>query len=121
LARGSRRAALGQWWTTTPLYELGLGTTSVGVLPSLAASDGADVWVTSAGNVSRVRASDGKLLETWTGATSAFGVVIAMGRVFVTGDSNPAAPAGSNTGVLYMIDPTQPAGPVTTVATGLLP
>src|ERR1700730_19374884 len=27
LARTTRRAALGQWWTTTPHYDLGLGVT----------------------------------------------------------------------------------------------
>src|SRR5262249_46457613 len=63
------------------------------------------------GTVSRVRASDGKLLDTWTGATRAFGVLVAMGRVFVTGNNNP--------GSLYMIDPTQPAGAVTVVSSAL--
>ena len=61
--------------------------------------------------VSRVRASDGRLLETWTGATNATAVLIAMGRVFVTGQSNP--------GKLYMIDPSLPAGDVVAVATDL--
>jgi hypothetical protein len=58
-----------------------------------------------------VRASDGKLLETWTGATAATGVLVAMGRVFITGKTSP--------GQLYMIDPSQPAGAVTTVAANL--
>src|SRR4030088_556451 len=30
LARSSRRAALGQWWTTTPHWDIGLGVTPVG-------------------------------------------------------------------------------------------
>ncbi|HEY4230417.1 MAG TPA: S-layer homology domain-containing protein [Thermoanaerobaculia bacterium] len=33
LARSTRRAALGQWWTTTPRYEAGLGTVAVGNNP----------------------------------------------------------------------------------------
>jgi hypothetical protein len=112
LYRGARRAAIDQWSTTTPHYDLGgLGLTSLGgSLTAFARSDGTDVWVANlGGTVSRVRASDGKLLETWTGATGAFGIVVAMGRVFVS----------STAGNLYMIDPSQSAGAVTTVATGL--
>jgi hypothetical protein len=117
LRRGSKRAALQQFWTTTPRYNSslgGLGTTAVGGnATQLAASDGEDVWVASvaSGTVARVRGSDGKLLETWTGATNAVGVLTAMGRVFVTGSLNP--------GRLYMIDPSQPAGAVTIVSIAL--
>src|SRR5262249_44730392 len=69
LRRGSKRAALQQFWTTTPRYDStlgGLGTTNVDSTPEAVASDGADLWVTnrSSGTVSRVRASDGKLLDT---------------------------------------------------------
>ena len=111
LLRGSRRAALDQFWTTQ--NDTVLGLTTLGSGPILLKSDGADIWVThSAGaSVSRVRASDGKLLETWTGASSAYGVLVAMGRIFVTGVTSP-----SN---LYMIDPGQAAGAVTTVASKL--
>ena len=70
LARSSRRAALGQWWTSgaNPV----LGGTPVGTRPIGVASDGADLWVANidSATVSRVRASDGRLLETWTGAIS---------------------------------------------------
>lgn len=113
LARSSRRAALGQWWIPTPHYDAGLGLTTVGFNPSLLKSDGADVWVANNGDgtVSRVRASDGMLLGTWTGASGAFGVLLATGRVFVTGDGIP--------GSLYMIDPTQPPGAVTTISSSL--
>src|SRR5215471_1012837 len=45
LARSSRRAALGQWWTTTPHWDIGLGLTTVGNGPFQCASDGQDVWV----------------------------------------------------------------------------
>src|SRR5262249_36722895 len=80
-------------------------------------SDGADVWVPSStpGTVSRVRASDGKLLDTWTGAAQAFWATIAMGRVVITGFTSP--------GTMYSIDPSQAAGAVTTVwsAVGVFP
>ena len=78
----------------------------MGAAPRLLRSDGADIWVgnNTSATVSRVHASDGKLLETWTGATSAHGVLVAMGRVFaagaVFGDPGSA-------GMLYRIDPTQ--------------
>src|SRR5262249_2437024 len=52
-----------------------------------------------------------KLLETWTGATSAWGVVVAMGRVFVVSNTTP--------GQCYRIDPSQAAGAVTTIASNL--
>jgi hypothetical protein len=60
-----------------------------------------------AATVSRVRGSDGKLLDTWTGAFGAASVLVAMGRVFVAGENNP--------GKLYMIDPTGAGGAVTEV------
>ena len=111
LQRGSRRAALQQFWTTQNDSVLGL--TTVGMSPVLAQSDGLDVWVANfdGNSVSRVRGADGKLLETWTGATSAYSVLVAMGRVFVPGKTSP--------GHLYRIDPSQTAGAVTTVASTL--
>ena len=111
LLRGSRRAILDQFWTTQ--NSTVLGVTTVGVNPQDAKSDGADIWVSgnSDDTVARVRASDGKLLETWTGATLATGVLSAMGKIFVTGQGTP--------GLLYRIDPAQPAGVVTTVASSL--
>jgi len=111
LKQGSRRAALDQFWTSQSDAVLGL--TTVGVDPRLVRSDGADLWVANIGgnSVSRVRGSDGKLLETWTGANNAVGVLSAMGQVFVTGFTSP--------GTLYRIDPSQAAGAVTTVASNL--
>ena len=109
LKRGSRRAALDRFWT--PSSGSALGLTAVGPTPILLRSDGADVWVTqSNGTVSRVRASDGRLLETWTGAASVYAVLVAAGRVFA---------AGGSPGALYRIDPAQSAGAMTTVATNL--
>ena len=111
LRRGSRRAELDQFWTTQNSTVLGL--TTVGSVPTFLKSDGADLWVANTGDatVSRVRASDGKLLETWTGADQAHGVLVAMGRIFVAGQTSP--------GALYRIDPSQTAGAVTTVASSL--
>lgn len=108
LKRGSRRTGLDQCWTNQGNNALAL--TTVGAGPQLVKSDGADVWVANAlsGSVSRVRASDGaKLGADWTGAQFATGVLVATGKVFVTGSTTP--------GGLYQIDPTQAPGPVTPV------
>jgi DNA-binding beta-propeller fold protein YncE len=111
LKRGSRRAVAKKWWT--PQTASSLTLTNVGTSPQQVEFDGTDLWVTNylSHSVMRIRPSDGKVLDTWTGATNANGIVCAMGRVFVTGFSSP--------GRLYMIDPTQPAGAVTTVSTAL--
>jgi DNA-binding beta-propeller fold protein YncE len=110
IKRASRRAALDQFWTT---QGVSLAPTTVGTSPRQVKSDGADLWVANDGSatVSRVRASDGRLLETWTGASSTAGVLLAMGSVFLTGVTSP--------GKLYKIDPTQPAGTVATLTSGL--
>lgn len=110
LHRGSRRAALEHW--ATPQSITPEAMTTVGQFPSGLQSDGANVWVANNGSdtVSRVRASDGKLLETWTGAVSATAVLVAQGRIYV---------AGGLSGKLYRIDPKQPAGAVTVIASNL--
>ena len=118
LARSSRRAALGQWWTTQSSQALGL--TTIGLGPRLAAADGADIWVAHlSGRVVRVRAGDGRVLETWTAppSNSLNAVLVAMGRVFVTG--NPILAVGTGgapPGSLYRIDPSQPAGAMTSAS-----
>lgn len=63
LKRGSRRAALDQYWTPTSPDALGL--TAVEDQPEGVKSDGADLWVANhqSGTVSRVRASDGTIGE----------------------------------------------------------
>ena len=114
LQRGSRNAALNRFWTTQDASVLGM--TTLGQLEQrMNACDGADVWVANnqSGSISRVRASDGKLLETWTGAAGAYGVRVAMGKIF-------ASSSGGLTR-LYRLDPSQPAGAVTTLATNLGP
>jgi hypothetical protein len=111
LRRGSRRAALNQW--ATPAASPMTGGITVGLRPQQVESDGADLWVADhdSGDVKRVRASDGKVLETWTGASAAVGVLVARGRVYVTGQQSP--------GKLYVIDPSTAAGAVTTLSSGL--
>jgi hypothetical protein len=103
LTRGSRRAALDHFWNANALA----GGPLVGASPRLVKSDGADLWVAIFGDnaVARVRASDGKLLGTWTGATNAYGVLVVGSDVFVTGRTNP--------GSLYRIDPSAAPGAVT--------
>ena len=100
IARSSRRAALAQWWTTKRPEAIGL-TPVTG--PTSVASDGVDVWVSAQvpGTVTRVRASDGRVLDTWTGLPGANSILPAMGRIFV---------AGGDSGKIYAIDPAQPPG-----------
>ena len=105
LKRGNRRAALQQWWTPT---EAGSMRTFSLFSPYDMVSDGVDVWVTSfaaMGTVKRLRASDGVLLGTWTGANSALGIVAAAGRIFVTAQTSP--------GKIYVLNPDAAPGVVT--------
>jgi hypothetical protein len=103
LRRGSRRAALGQWATPSKLpSQFGIwekSLTTVGINPFLVASDGEDLWVANntAGTISRVHASDGKVLTTFLGATAAFGVLVARGIIWVTAAKSP--------GDVYAFDP----------------
>ena len=111
LLRGSRRTAIAQRWNSSPHYDLSLGLVPMAGNPPSVQSDGRDLWVaqSTSSSVSRVRASDGTVLDTWTGATDASQILVAMNRIFITGNAN-----------LYMIDPTQAAGPVTKVVDGAL-
>jgi hypothetical protein len=111
LKRGSQRATAEKWFTPQDVDSLTL--TDIGDVPQLIEFDGTDLWAAtfSSNSIMRINPGDGKLLETWTGATNAFGLVTAMGRIFITADLNP--------GRLYMIDPTQPAGAVTTLTSSL--
>jgi hypothetical protein len=90
-----------------------LGITTVGTQPRFCVSDGADIWVanTLSNQISRVRSSDGKLLETWTGAPFNYAAVVApQGLVFVS-QGSPSQ--------IFQIIPSQPAGSVTTVVSDL--
>jgi len=110
LRRGSDRALRGQFWTIQ--NDNLLDGTTVGAGFGHPAFDGLDVWVPdSGGTVARVRASDGALLGTWSGASFPLAALSAAGKVFVTGLELP--------GRLYRIDPRLPPGAVTTVASNL--
>ncbi|HKA37774.1 MAG TPA: S-layer homology domain-containing protein, partial [Thermoanaerobaculia bacterium] len=112
LKRGSRRAALNQFWNPHTPSDLGI-TTMTFQGADYAAANGLSVWVsgTFGNSVTQVLAGTGGLFGTWTGATQAKGVLIARGQTFVAGATSP--------GRLYMINPQAAAGAVTTVATNL--
>jgi hypothetical protein len=107
LKRGSRRATAGQW--AMPQDAGVLKSTVVSSSPQYNCFDGEDIWVANfTGNsVTRVHASDGRVLGTWTGANNAFNTIAAAGFIYVVGNLNP--------GKIYRIDPTQAAGAVTEV------
>ena len=97
LSRGNRRAALQRFWTLTPHFDIALGVTAVGTFPESIGPDDTDVWVgANDGTVTRVRGSDGTVLDTWsTGQVCCTVVLPVMGKVFVSAD-----------GTFYSIDPT---------------
>jgi hypothetical protein len=101
LSRGSRRAALNQWWT--PQGPNGLQTFPIGGSPNSCAADGENVWVSDGGdNVYRVQASTGILSGPWNGIGQSEGVLTALGKVWVASHVSP--------GALYRIDPTTAPG-----------
>ncbi|MEP6636801.1 MAG: S-layer homology domain-containing protein [Acidobacteriota bacterium] len=112
LRRGSRRAALNQWWTPGSVAALNLSSMPTGDEPRMAACDGTDIWVASktGEHLIRVRASDGMRLGTFTVPDYVYGVLTAMGRVFLTREI-------CNGADLIMIDPR--TGADSTVATNL--
>ena len=111
LQRRSRRAALDQFWT--PQDDRALKTSDVGIGASSVRSDGADLWVANqfSNTVTRVSGRDGSVVGTWTGATQAYQVLVAAGRIFAAGRTFP--------GSLHRIDPRQAPGAVTIVASNL--
>jgi DNA-binding beta-propeller fold protein YncE len=108
LTRGSRRAALKQFWTT---QSNALQAFAISGNPIFCAADGADIWASTGGEVVQVQANTGKVLGTWTGATQSAAVLTAEGKVFVAGGTVP--------GSLYVIDPTAVPGPVGVAASTL--
>jgi hypothetical protein len=111
LRRGSRRAAVGQW--ATPQDASVLKKTIVGSSPQSSCFDGEDIWVPnySGGNVTRVHASDGRVLGTWTGAAWSTSACSAAGFIYVAGN----ALATGELGKIYRIDPSLAPGAATVV------
>ena len=111
LNRGSQRTISNRFWTPKTISDSAV--VSVGNAPSSVQSDGEDLWVANqtAGTVTRVRASDMKVLGTWTGASAARGVLVAKGKVYIAGGGIP--------GKLYSLDPTQAPGAITLEASSL--
>jgi S-layer homology domain len=109
LRRANRRLVLKQWWV--PQNTNSMQMINVGGNPEFCATDGNAVWITTFGTVVEVQASTGTVLGTWTAATSSQDVLVAAGKVFVTGFTSP--------GNLYVIDPTQPPGVITVAASNL--
>jgi S-layer homology domain len=111
LIRGSKRAVLDQFWN--PQGPNNLALTSLGSSLRFVKSDGSDLWVANqdSDTVSRVRASDGKKLSEWNVDVAPTAVLVAMGKVFITGLTSP--------GRLYEIDPTQAPGFANTVTSSL--
>lgn len=113
LRRGSRRAALDQFWTIDTNFEVVQAGVTAIERCMLLKSDGADLWIAKdlASGVQRVRASDGKDLGEWSGATQASAVLIANGVVYITGKTNP--------GKLYKLLPYNNPSAVTTLSSAL--
>jgi hypothetical protein len=108
LRRAHQRVAMRKNWVVHSDYLR--QQVATGSLPVGCDTDGADVWVGGefGSTVTRLHASDGAVLGTWTGVPSAAHVLAVGGKVFVTGYSSP--------GRLFMIDPTAAPGAATLVA-----
>jgi hypothetical protein len=111
IRRGSLRGAVNEWSLPNVVPT---NATTVGI-PQLVVPDGADLWVADFGGstVKRVRASDGRALESWSGVSRPFGVLVARGLIYVTDNENP--------GHLCLIDPRLPPGVVATLSSSLGP
>ena len=116
LKRGSRSAAMRRFWAGVATDAMQMTTLDTDQ-PRFVEFDGADLWVSGSSSknvISRVRASDGALLGTFTGDLSEGQLTRAMGRIlFVARGSSPG------TGKLLQLDPAQPALAATTVASSL--
>lgn len=101
LKRGSRRAALGQWWRPTSSGTL--RPVEFASTPAWIVCDGTDLWVTfpTGDSVVRIEASSGRVEQTWTGFAPATPgrIIAAAGRIFIVAQ-NGIAP-----GSIYVINP----------------
>lgn len=116
LERGNRRAALKRFSTPKANSDLDFVIVGSGVEPVPifgVESDGEDLWSSDlmTNTVKRVQASDGKLLGTWTGIPTPWGLCVAKGRIYTASATTP--------GQLSVINPKLAPGAVTTGATNL--
>src|ERR1041384_2334165 len=109
LKRGSKRAAMEAWWT--PGDSGVLKSVPLGNTPRDISFDGEDLWSAnfSGNSVTRFRASEGRVMQTWPAATGAIAVVVAAGKIFIAGNLGPGT-----AGKIYSINPeATSSGPVT--------
>src|SRR5262249_61001473 len=87
--RATRRASLDQFWTTQTVHDQAL--IALGASPQLVKSDGADLWVTDQTDdlITRVRGSDGKFLENWTGGINPRGLLLAIALISPSANPSP--------------------------------
>jgi S-layer family protein len=86
LRRGSKRAALGQWWTLRPVVDSKI---DVGDAPQFLASDGEYVYVSNhnSSTFSKVRASTGEVIDTYSFPSfiNPQGMLVAGGNLWIGG------------------------------------
>lgn len=100
LLRGGRRAALGQWWTTTPHFDDSFGSDwmgawSVTASPVFVQADGESVFVdsTTSGTLAGYSAADG--IFVFGGSSGLLSptppgqILVAMGHVFLVYGTSP--------------------------------
>jgi hypothetical protein len=85
LRRGSRRAALGQWWT--PKIAEAVRATDVGTAPQFVVADGEHILVSNtAGTLQLVEASSGNLISTTGfGLINLRGILVAGSLIWTVG------------------------------------
>jgi hypothetical protein len=83
LRRGSRRAALGQWWT--PRAATDMAETFAGNSPFSIQSDGLNLWVADFGgnHVLGVSSLNGVVTSVWAGIQQPVDLVVARGLIYV--------------------------------------
>lgn len=107
LTRSARRAALNQWWI--PQNTSSMQPIAVGGSPYYCTADGQYIWLANSGQLVQVDVAGN--VQTWTGAAGSIATIVAAGNVYAVGNTAP--------GSLYVINRTQPPGPVTVASSTL--
>lgn len=110
LARNSRRAGLGQWWTPLTLDPSQL--IAPGVTARACISDGTYLWVAQGGFISQYEPDSGGLLTIRTVASGVTELLAANGKIY-------GVSVADNPGKLYAFDSAAPAGAAPIAATNL--